>query len=106
MTGHYKDGELYAYQKRLLAMDYNVFGGAYLVFGLGNTGGGINHDPKNWEKYQPENYNGWEWRRAIKDYLLKETNIRKDFVIVKAVGYWRDLHPLIYEVYLKKGASS
>jgi len=52
--------------------------------------------PKNFEC--PESLHGWEMRRAIIKWAKKEGY--KYFKVVRANGYWRDLHgDYVYELW-------
>lgn len=95
MTGHYKDvGDEYVYERKLRE------GGYRLCLGVTNDLGIM---PPKFKNYAPKTTDGWVWRRAIKEYLEKETKIPKKYLykIVRAVGYWRDLYPFVYEVWVK-----
>jgi len=95
MTGHYKDvGDEYTYERDLRKQGY------MLHFIFAND---LQLMPNRFEKYAPRTTDGWTWRRVIKKYLENETKIPKeyDYKIVKAVGFWKDLYPLVYEVWIK-----
>ena len=94
-TGHYKDtGVEYAYERKLRGSGYRLC----LVFA-----NDLELMPNKFENYAPKTIDGWIWRRAIKKYLENETNIpqKYNYKIVKAVGFWRDIYPLVYEVWIK-----
>lgn len=92
MGGHYKDvGEIYAYQIPLESEGYRK----YDAFTY-------NEYPKDF--VFPDSDNGWVMRRAIKNWIEEHPNIFKGYYwkIVRANGYWRDLHgDYVYEVWVK-----
>ncbi len=58
---------------------------------------------KGFEKYRPNSFKGWDWRRAIELFLKNHPLFveNKNFKIIKGVGYWRDLHNIVYEVWTR-----
>lgn len=94
MSGHYKDvGERYAYQIPL-EQDGFVQHFAFTYNGL---------YPKDFEFPKPET--GWNMRRAIKEWIERHPEFSEKFEwkIVRANGYWRDLHgDFVYEVWVKE----
>jgi len=96
----YKDvGEEYSYQRKMRDSGFKRI--EWLTFEPGR------HNPGNFdEKYHPKNNNLLDWRRAIKKFIEKETDIPKkysEYKIMKAVGYWKDLHLFVYEIFVKEG---
>lgn len=93
MTGHYKDvGEKYAYQIPLESEGYR----RYNDF----TDDGC---PKDF--VFPSSNNGWVMRRAIKSWIEGHPDIFKNYCwkIVRANGYWRDLHgSFVYEIWVRE----
>lgn len=92
----------YKYQDQLHTQGYEEI--RSLTFGNGFAWRRDN--PKDFEDYMPDSDNSWDWRRAIKKYL-EEKNIPaifnfKDYKIVKAVGYHKDLWLFVYEVWVKR----
>lgn len=95
MTGHYKDvGDEYVYERKLREEGYR------LCLVCAND---LDLMPNKFKKYALKTTDGWAWRRTIKKYLENETKIpiKYDYKIVRAVGFWRDIYPLVYEVWVK-----
>ena len=94
-TGHYKDvGDEYVYERKLREMGYRLC----LVFT-----DSLEFMPNKFKNYCPKTTDGWIWRRAIKKYLESETRVpqKYNYKIVRAVGFWKDLYSLVYEVWIK-----
>lgn len=89
----YKDvGEVYTYQIQLLNEGYNL----YCPFLYSDY-------PKDF--LFPHPYNGWSMRNAIKKWINENSKFFENFdwQIVRANGYWRDLHgDYVYEVWIRK----
>lgn len=51
----------------------------------------------------PEYRDGWSMRKAIKEWAEKQEWLRvRNYKIVRANGYWRDLHgDFVYELWVK-----
>ena len=92
MVGPYKDvGERYAYQ---IPLEWEGFK-LYATFTDNNC-------PKDFE-FPPKD-DGWAMRRAIKKWIEGHPAIfgDKDWKIVRANGYWRDLYgDYVYEIWIK-----
>lgn len=101
MTGKYKEApDRYAYQIALEETGYRL--GDVFYGGGGPQGSTIG--PYDFDKnYPPEDETAWAYRRAIKEFIKGHPEIygKYDYKIVKAVGYWRDLYPFVYEIWVK-----
>ncbi len=62
-----------------------------------------NNCEEGFEKHKPNNLDGWQWRRAIKLWLKEHPKWieKKEYKIVRGIGYWRDLHNIVYEVWMR-----
>ncbi len=104
----YKDcGESYAYQRPLENRGYYLQD-IFWPFGSpgceGHHNGILDFD----EEYQPlfikTKRTTWDFRRLLKKFLESHKDDYykgKDTEMVKAVGYWKDLHPFVYEVWVR-----
>ncbi len=95
MGGKYKDvGEKYAYQ---IPLEYDGLK-LYSPFTYDNYPGDFEFPPTN---------NGWIMRKAIKKWALEHPAILGgcEYRIVRANGYWRDLHGnYVYELWIKENS--
>ncbi len=92
MMGRYKDaGEVYAYELPLMEAGFgfvrNFITGGY---------------PEDFPEMPLTG--AWAWRRAIKKWMAMHPAmwVGKECRIVRAIGYWRDLHgDFVYEIWAK-----
>ncbi len=94
MTGTYKDvGYIYAYQEDMQRQGFRFFETI------------TDHTyPKEFLPFIPkEPITGWKWRKAIKKYIATYSKWFEGYKveIVKANGYWNDLHNFQYEIWVK-----
>jgi len=69
------------------------------------TEGPLNFDEDYWSRWDIHTGTSWDFRRLLKEFITEHRNdYFKDFSeikIVKGIGYWKDLNPLVYELWVK-----
>ena len=97
----YKDAIDYVYYRKLTNKGYVMIESLLEKLGCEES----SKPDLFYDKYAPNSLNCWEHRKAIKKYI--EENPKRfekyyDLKIIKADGYWRDLHPFVYEIWGRK----